>query len=200
MVPCIQNPKSSRRSGLRFRCGQVGSISQLDICRHVRMRYISLAMSGAVAGPIGSRALSVRYFRGTCSSRRPLRPLGAAGKILSAPGVIQIVGTREGPIPVARDQMRALQQVVATRLAVEPWTLLSAGHRVCVEAGPLRGLEGLVVTVKSRYRLVISIELLQRSVAVEIDSAWVSIPVGMLLNASTTSPAPEPFEQLAVRR
>ena len=52
------------------------------------------------------------------------------------------------------------------------WTFLAAGQRVVVERGPLAGAEGIVVSLKGRYRLVASIYLLQRSVAVEIDREW----------------------------
>jgi transcription antitermination factor NusG len=99
------------------------------------------------------------------------------GKILTAPGVIRIVGNRTGPLPVSASEIQAIQRIVETIRTAEPWPFVLAGDRVRLETGPLRGLEGLVISVKSRHRLIVSVSLLQRSVAVEIDPAWVSVPV-----------------------
>src|SRR5262245_58470580 len=54
----------------------------------------------------------------------------------------------------------------------EPWPFLQVGERVRVEYGPFAGTEGIVLMFKKTYRLVISINMLQRSVAVEIDRDW----------------------------
>jgi len=95
-------------------------------------------------------------------------------RIITVPGVIRIVGNGTAPIPVAHDEMQALQRLVETRLDVEPWPFLQAGQRVRVNAGPLSGVEGRIVTVKG-HRLVISVSLLQRSVAVELPPTCVEI-------------------------
>jgi hypothetical protein len=50
---------------------------------------------------------------------------------------------------------------------------LAVGSRVLIEEGPLRGLEGVALDVKKKYRLFVSVPLLQRSVSVEIDRDWV---------------------------
>jgi hypothetical protein len=55
-----------------------------------------------------------------------------------------------------------------------PWPYLEVGHVVRIGEGPLRGLTGIVHKIKSGLKLVLSISLLQRSVAVEIDRAWIS--------------------------
>src|SRR6266550_174131 len=60
------------------------------------------------------------------------------------------------------------------RLPIHPWPFLKVGEIVRVEEGPLRGLEGVLLNFKGRYRLVLSVTLLQRSVAVEVESAWVT--------------------------
>jgi hypothetical protein len=59
-------------------------------------------------------------------------------------------------------------------LAAQPWPYLRVGDIVRVQYGALRDLEGILVEVKKRHRLVVSVTLLQRSVAVEIDRDWVS--------------------------
>lgn len=94
--------------------------------------------------------------------------------ILTAPGVIQIVGIGKTPIPVDEEEVIALQTAVRTGVPRQPWPFLKLGQKVKVEAGPLSGLEGVLLNFKGRYRLVLSVSLLQRSVAVEVDSAWVT--------------------------
>jgi transcription antitermination factor NusG len=94
--------------------------------------------------------------------------------ILTTPGVIQIVGIGKTPIPVDEEEVIALQTAVQTEVPRHPWPFLKVGQKVRVEAGPLCGLEGVLLNFKGSYRLVLSVSLLQRSVAVEVDSAWVT--------------------------
>jgi len=93
--------------------------------------------------------------------------------ILKTPGVIQIVGYNRVPVPVDEQEIAALQRLVASGLPNQPWPFLAVGDKVKIESGPLRGLEGILASVKGNHRLVLSVTLLQRSVAVEIDSAFV---------------------------
>jgi transcription antitermination factor NusG len=93
--------------------------------------------------------------------------------ILKTPGVIQIVGFKNGPSAVDESEILAIQTLVAAGVSHQPWPFLAAGDRVRIESGPLLGLEGILTEVKRSHRLVLSVTLLQRSVAVEIDSAHV---------------------------
>ncbi|MGA9732940.1 MAG: UpxY family transcription antiterminator [Candidatus Acidiferrales bacterium] len=94
--------------------------------------------------------------------------------ILKTPGVIQIVGFKDGPTAVDESEIRSIQTLVASGVPHQPWPFLSTGDRVRIESGPLAGLEGILAEVKRSHRLVLSVTLLQRSVAVEIDSALVT--------------------------
>src|SRR5271156_1758339 len=94
--------------------------------------------------------------------------------ILKTPGVIQIVGFKTGPAVVDEAEIRSIQTLVAAGVPHQPWPFLAAGDRVRIESGPLLGLEGILIDVKRSHRLVLSVTLLQRSVAVEIDSALVA--------------------------
>ena len=94
--------------------------------------------------------------------------------ILKTPGVIQVVGFKDGPAAVDESEIRSIQALVAAGVPHHPWPFLAAGDRVRIESGPLVGLEGILTEVKRSYRLVLSVTLLQRSVAVEIDSALVT--------------------------
>jgi len=93
--------------------------------------------------------------------------------ILTTPGVIQVVGYNRSPAPVEESEIQAVQALVASGLPCQPWPFLAVGDRVRIEAGPLRGYEGRLVHFKGNQRLVLSIGLVHRSVAVEIDATSV---------------------------
>lgn len=94
--------------------------------------------------------------------------------VLMTPGVIQIVGVGKTPIPVAEQEIAAIQRVGKNGISIMPWPYLQVGQIARIENGPLRGLTGIVVRIKSGLKLVLSVNLLQRSVAVEIDRSWIS--------------------------
>lgn len=89
--------------------------------------------------------------------------------VLTIPGVIQIVGMGKTPVPIEESEIAALQSVVKSGLPSMPWPFLKLGQRILVEHGPLQGLEGILLQAKGAHRLILSISLLQRSVAVEVD-------------------------------
>src|SRR5215510_15103792 len=89
--------------------------------------------------------------------------------ILTIPGVNAIVGFGKNFIAVDEGELNAIRIVLKSGTYCEPWPFLQVGQRVRVEYGPLAGTEGLVLMFKNSCRLVISINMLQRSVAVEID-------------------------------
>ena len=103
------------------------------------------------------------------------------GKIVTTPGVVRIVGDGRRPLPVPTDEVEAIRRIVDTRLMAEPWPFLQTGQVVRVEFGPLRGLKGVVLQTKHQHRLVVSVSLLQRSVAVEISRDCLSTPHAALL-------------------
>lgn len=94
--------------------------------------------------------------------------------ILKTPGVIQIVGYNRTPVPIEESEISGIQALAASGLPSQPWPFLTVGERVRIEGGPLRGYEGLLIDFKGNHRLVLSITLLHRAVAVEIDSASVT--------------------------
>lgn len=108
--------------------------------------------------------------------------------ILTTPGVIQIVGFNRVPVPVDEAEIGTLQSLIASGLPSQPWPFLHAGDRVQIEAGPLQGLEGVLVELRGSRRLVVSVTLLQRSVAVEIDSALVKAVRPAPARERTTGP------------
>src|SRR6266850_4081427 len=106
--------------------------------------------------------------------------------ILMTPGVIQIVGVGKTPIPIEEQEIAAIQRVGKSGISIMPWPYLQVGHVARIEEGPLRGLTGIVIKIKSGFRLVLSVNLLQRSVAVEIDRSWISAAYPVRRTASQT--------------
>lgn len=90
-------------------------------------------------------------------------------QILTTPGILQIVGWGGRPAIVPHMQLVAVRQILDSRFHVEASPYLQCGDRVRVKTGPLKGLEGILTRKKGTARLVISLEMLGRSAAVEID-------------------------------
>lgn len=89
--------------------------------------------------------------------------------IVTTPMVHEVVSLGKMPSPVAEEEIRAIQRIISSRSPVRPWPYLRAGQGVRIEDGPLKGVEGWLVSERGRDRLVVSVHLLQRSLAVEIE-------------------------------
>jgi transcriptional antiterminator NusG len=95
-------------------------------------------------------------------------------EILKTPGVVKILGNEAGPIPVPEIQIESIKRILDGKSAVSPFPYLKEGQLVRIVDGPLKGCEGYLLKVKEgREKLIISIDLLKRSVAVEIEGASV---------------------------
>ncbi len=97
--------------------------------------------------------------------------------VLKTPGVVQIVGAGKTPEPVDEIEMQSLITAVASGVHLQLWPFLKAGQRVSIEEGPLRSLEGILVTTRGKDQLILSVSLLQRSIAVAVDRRWIR-PIG----------------------
>ena len=89
-------------------------------------------------------------------------------KVLQLPGVLSIVSSGRKPAALSTTDIEALRSALPHHL-FEPHPYLAVGHRVRIITGPLTGLIGVVVRKKSGLRVVLSLDLIQQSVAVEID-------------------------------
>ena len=94
---------------------------------------------------------------------------GDRSRILATAGVIDLVRRGAEPAPIEDHEIDAIRRVVNSELKAEPYPTLACGQRVMVSGGPLDGVTGVLVQMRTSYRLVISVELLQRSVQVEIE-------------------------------
>ena len=100
-------------------------------------------------------------------------------RVVTTPGVVCIVGTRRGPTAIPDQEMDAFRSCFERQIRMEPHPYLRLGRRVRVKAGPFAGMEGVLVRKKGKLRLIVSIDLIARSVAVDIDAN----DVAPLLNA-----------------
>jgi len=89
--------------------------------------------------------------------------------VLAVPGVVSVVGAGKTPIPIQLEEMDALLLLERTNSVAEPWPYLRTGQMVRIEGGALDGLTGILSDCRKVARVVVSISLLQRSVAVEVD-------------------------------
>jgi transcription antitermination factor NusG len=94
--------------------------------------------------------------------------------LITIPGVLQILGNGRVGIPVSDDEISALRLAVSSGVPKQPWPYLQVGQRVRVNYGTLTGLEGILVNVKGNHRVVLSVSLLQRSVALEVETSWLT--------------------------
>jgi transcription elongation factor/antiterminator RfaH len=94
--------------------------------------------------------------------------------VLMVPGVQQIVGIGRTPMPVEDGELDSIRQALASGLKNEPCPYFAIGERVRVNYGSMVDLEGILTNFKGSNRVVLSVTLLQRSVAMEVDLAWVT--------------------------
>lgn len=96
-------------------------------------------------------------------------------EVIKARGVVRILGERWDRLsPIPSGEIDGLQRALDAQLTITPYPYLRQGQRVKVIAGPLKGVEGtLVENNLHKGLLVLSIDLLQRSIAVKVDCTWV---------------------------
>ncbi|HYM08915.1 MAG TPA: UpxY family transcription antiterminator [Terriglobales bacterium] len=97
----------------------------------------------------------------------------AQSGVLATSGVIDVVRVGAQAAPVETSEIEAIHRVVNSPVLTEPYPTLVTGERVMLTRGPLSGLTGILVGIRNGLRLVISVELLRRSVLVEIERDWV---------------------------
>ena len=90
-------------------------------------------------------------------------------RVLQIPSVVRLVGANGHPLPVEGREIQALRKGLTSAVVAEPYPYLTIGRRVRVKRGPLEGTCGILMRKKNNVRFVISIDLIMRSISVEID-------------------------------
>ncbi len=92
-------------------------------------------------------------------------------RVLQVPGVARLVGFGGWPTALPSGEINALRASLQDGVRAEPHPFLTAGRKVRVKNGPLAGLRGILARRKNRVRFVVSLDLIQRAMAVELDEA-----------------------------
>ncbi len=112
-------------------------------------------------------------------------------QIVSTPGVHMVLRRGEEIAIVPDMEIEAIRRTLEGKLNVEPHPFLRCGERVRVKRGALEGVEGILVRKKNRFRLVISVQMVAQSVAVEMDGMDVEpLPAGLPEPDGVQSAAP----------
>ena len=89
-------------------------------------------------------------------------------------GAVSFVTFDEGkPAIIPDNEVEAVRIMVTSELPHNPYPYLKAGRKVRVKYGPLEGCEGILIRKKGIDRLVVSLNLLQRSIQAEVEAAWI---------------------------
>jgi transcriptional antiterminator NusG len=95
------------------------------------------------------------------------------GKVMATRGVVRIIGFGGKPAEVATEEIESLQLLAQSNFLREPWRYLPEGTPVVVETGPLAGVHGIICSDENGRQLIISVTLLQQSVAIQLDASTV---------------------------
>lgn len=94
--------------------------------------------------------------------------------VLITPGVISVVGRGKTPVAVDDLEIQSIRAAIASGIHLEPWPYVEIGERVRIKHDVLDGMEGILTSFKGSHRVIISVTLLRRSVALEIDRSRIT--------------------------
>ena len=123
------------------------------------------------------------FFRGGLDRRLDM---------LTTPGVVSLLRSGDQIAVIPEEEIQAVRQILESRIQAEPHPFLQCGDRVKVKFGPLAGIEGILVRKKDQFRLVLSVEALNRSIAVEIDGTAVELENRPMIQAGKPVPTGVP--------
>jgi len=92
-------------------------------------------------------------------------------QVLQVPSVVRLVGFSGHPAALPEEEIEALRTSMAMRLRAEPHPYLTVGRHVRIKSGPLAGVEGILIRKKNAFRVVLSLDFILRSAAVEVDAS-----------------------------
>lgn len=92
-------------------------------------------------------------------------------RILNIPGAVRFVSVEGHAAPIPEEQIQYVRRFLESNIAVDPYPYVQVGTRVEVIAGPLTGIQGILVEKRGRFRFVIQVDLIRQAVSVEIDAS-----------------------------
>lgn len=111
-------------------------------------------------------------------------------RVLKVPGVVDFVRSRSGPLAIPDGEIAAVRAVLVHDVGCTPYPFLRAGERVRVVRGALAGIEGTYIRRGSQSKLVISVEMIQRSVAISVAETDVDHVSSLMTPQSAPAPLP----------
>jgi len=118
-----------------------------------------------------------------------------AAKVLAIPMVYSIVGNKRGAVPLPDEEIEALRRGLAS-VDARPHPYVQVGQRARIRSGPLEGLEGIVERVDDHLRVVLTIDLIMKSIAVRVNAEEIDVssPTGSTLSQRKPIPVRRSFE------
>lgn len=184
----------SRYSGCWFAL-QVRSRTEPSVTRMLELKgYEAFYPASQSAGRHRGAQSAAALFPGYIFCRLDL---AVRTPMLTTPRVIRIVGSGCSPEPVPSEEVDSIRLACASGLPLTRQRYLAEGDRVLIQRGPLSGTEGILVRYKDNHRLVVSVTLLQRSIAIEVDEAWLGVTKSAASEEKGGPPHPCYSEQIA---
>jgi transcription termination/antitermination protein NusG len=92
-------------------------------------------------------------------------------RILNIPGAVRFIGREGRAEPIPEEQIQYVRRFLESSIAIDPYPYMQVGTRVEVIAGPLKGIHGILVEKRGRFRFVLQVDLIRQAVSVEIDAS-----------------------------
>jgi transcription antitermination factor NusG len=92
-------------------------------------------------------------------------------RVLNVPGAVRFVSINGRAEPVPEYQIDGVRRFLEANISVDPYPYMQVGRKVEIIAGPLKGIQGILVQKKGRFRFVLKVDLIQQAVSVEVDAS-----------------------------
>ena len=92
-------------------------------------------------------------------------------RILNIPGAVRFVGNEGHAEPIPEEQILYVRKFLEASISIDPYPYMQVGTRVEVIAGPLKGIHGILVEKRGKFRFVLQVDLIRQAVSVEIDAS-----------------------------
>ncbi len=92
-------------------------------------------------------------------------------KVLNITGAVRFIGFEGRAQEIPDDQIRAVRRFLETKISVDPYPYAKVGRRCEIIAGSLKGVQGVLVQKKGRFRFILQVDLIRQAISVEIDAS-----------------------------
>jgi transcription elongation factor/antiterminator RfaH len=92
-------------------------------------------------------------------------------RVLQVPGLVQLVTFQGSPAALPDAEVETLRSALTAGVLAQPYRYLNVGSKVEVCRGPLQGMRGILLRHQGQFRVVISVEMIMRSIVVEVDAS-----------------------------